>query len=96
MAYFVIMCIDKPGVEEKRKQAMKAHIEYLSSNPIKIVLSGPLMSDDGEHIVGSLFLVEADGRASVEKFQQGDPLLEADLWQSVEVRVFNKRVDNRD
>ena len=93
---FAIMCIDKPGVEEKRKQAMSAHIEYLSSNPIKIVISGPLVSDDGERIVGSLFLVDAENRASVEEFQGNDPLLEADLWQSVEVRAFNKRVDNRD
>lgn len=27
---------------------------------------------------------------------KNDPLIEADLWQSVEVRAFNKRIDNRD
>ncbi len=93
---FAIFCIDKPGVEEKRKQTMPAHIEYLATNPIKVVMSGPLVSDDGERIVGSLFVVDAEDRASVEEFQRNDPLIEADLWQSVEVRAFNKRIDNRD
>ena len=93
---FVIFCIDKPGVKEKRAAAMKPHVDYLATCVIKLVMSGPLMSDDGENIVGSLYVVEAENRVAVEEFQKNDPLVQADIWETIEVRAFNKRVDNRD
>ncbi len=93
---FSMFCIDKPGVMETRKEVMPAHIEYLSTEPVKIVMSGPLVDDDGETIIGSLYLFEAEDRAAVEEFQRNDPLVQAGIWETMETRVFNKRVDNRD
>lgn len=93
---FAIFCIDKPGVVEKRAAVMQAHRDYLAQASIKLVMSGPLVDDDGETIVGSLYVIEAADRAEVEAFQKDDPLVSADLWDSVEVRAFLKRVDNRD
>jgi uncharacterized protein YciI len=89
---FVMFCIDRPGVEEKRRQVVPAHIEYLATNPIKVVMSGPLVSDDGVKTIGSLYMLEAANRAEIEKFQRADPLYNADIWQMVEVRAFNKRL----
>jgi uncharacterized protein len=89
---FVMFCIDRPGVEEKRRQVIPAHIEYLATNPIKIVMSGPLVSDDGGKTIGSLYMLEAANRAEIEKFQRADPLYNADIWEMVEVRAFNKRL----
>ncbi|MGY9004298.1 MAG: YciI family protein [Rhodospirillales bacterium] len=93
---FTIFCIDKPGMAEKRNAVMDAHRDYLSQSSIKLVMSGPLVDDDGEAVVGSLYVVEAENRAEVEAFQKDDPLVAADLWETVEVRGFLKRVDNRD
>ncbi|NKB48615.1 MAG: YciI family protein [Alphaproteobacteria bacterium] len=92
---FTMFCIDKPGVTERRAEVMPAHVEYLSTEPVKLVMSGPLTSDDGENIVGSLYVFEADDRAAVDAFQANDPLVQADIWETVETRAFNKRVDNR-
>lgn len=89
---FIIFCVDRPGVEEKRRQAIAGHIEYLAKDPIKVVMSGPLVSDDGTKTVGSLFLVEAADRAEIERFQRADPLYNAGIWETVEVRAFNKRI----
>lgn len=89
---YVIFCIDRPGAEERRKQAIPGHIEYLATNPIKVVMSGPLVSDDGAKTIGSLFLVEAGSRAEIERFQRADPLYNAGVWETVEVRAFNKRI----
>ena len=94
--HFIIFGIDKPGVADKRAEVMQAHIEYLNAGPIKNVVSGPLTSDDGADIVGSFYLVEAENRQAVDAFQKDDPLVQADIWETVEVRAFNKRVDNRD
>ncbi len=89
---FVMFCIDRPGVEEKRRQTVPAHVEYLATNPIKVVMSGPLVSDDGAKTIGSLYLLDAANRAEIEKFQRADPLYNADIWETVEVRAFNKRL----
>ena len=70
---FVIFCIDKPGMEEKRAAAMKPHVDYLATGVIKLVMSGPLTSDDGEKVIGSLYVVEAENRAEIEEFQKKRP-----------------------
>ncbi|MBT3992000.1 MAG: YciI family protein [Rhodospirillaceae bacterium] len=94
---FTIFCIDKPGQADKRAAAMPGHVEYLSAQTeIKNIMSGPLMDDEMENVVGSLYVLDAPDRSTIEEFTKGDPLVAADIWQSVEIRAFNKRVDNRD
>ena len=85
--HFVIFCIDKPGIN-RDPAVMQAHIDYLNKSPVKNVISGPLTGDDGEGIIGSLYIVEAENRKSIKDFR-------ADYWETVEIRAFNKRVDNR-
>ena len=93
--HFVIFCIDKPDIV-REPAVMQAHIEYLSQSPIKNVMSGPITKDDGDGVIGSLYIVEAESRQTIEDFQKDDPLFKADYWETVEVRAFHKRVDNRD
>jgi len=92
---FVIYCLDKPGTGKTRAANMQAHKDYIATGPIKVVLSGPLTTDDGQDIVGSLFMVDAAGRSEVERFQRNDPLFKSGIWASTEVRAFTKRIDNR-
>jgi len=60
------------------------HMRPSSATPrgfgAKIVISGPLFSDDGEKMIGSLFLVEAPDRDEVEAFNRADPFTEAGIW----------------
>ena len=93
---FVIQCLDKPGVAETRKAHMAAHRDYTARAPIRILLSGPLTDDHGHSVIGSFFLVDALDRAVVEAFQRNDPLFAAEIWESITVHAFSKRVDNRD
>ena len=93
--HFVIFCIDKPSIT-RQPEVMQAHIEYLNQSPIKNVMSGPLTKDDGDGVLGSLYIVEAENRQIIEDFQKDDPLFKADYWETVEIRAFQKRVDNRD
>lgn len=82
---------------EKRAAAMPAHVEYLNAQTkIKNIMSGPLMDDEMENVIGSLYLLEAPDRTAIEEFTKGDPLVAANIWKSTEIRAFNKRVDNRD
>ncbi len=89
---FVIFCIDRAGAQTTRQDTIQAHIDYVSGADVDIVMSGPLVPDGGGAPIGSLFLVEAADRAAVEAFQHGDPLYRAGIWETIEVRAFDKRV----
>lgn len=89
---FVIHCVDKPDVLSVRLAHYQAHRDYLATAPLEIVMSGPLVSDDGETMIGSFFLVEAPGRKAVEAFNRADPFHEAKIWASVHIHAFNKRM----
>ena len=93
--HFVIFCIDKPGIS-RDPTVMADHVKYLEQSPIKNIVSGPLTGDDGEKVIGSLYIVEAENRKAIEDFQREDPLAKTDYWETIEVRAFSKRVDNRD
>ncbi len=89
---FTIHALDKANVTELRKGAFDAHREHVASSAISIVMSGPLMSDDEQNVIGSFFLVEAPDRRSVMEFHLNDPIYIAGVWETVNIQVFHKRV----
>jgi len=93
--HYVIHCLDHEGAVEKRLENYDAHKAYLASSPVKTVISGPLLADDEETMIGSCFVLEAESLAEVEDFNRQDPFAKIGLWKSVSIRPFSKRVDNR-
>jgi uncharacterized protein len=93
--HFIIHCLDKPGSIDKRRAHFEAHKAYVAASPIKVVISGPLVAEDNETPIGSCFLVEAADLAQVETLNRNDPFYKADLWGSISIHPFLKRVDNR-
>jgi len=70
------------------------HIRPSSATPrfgVKIVICGPLVSDNGEKMIGSLFLVEARGRDEVEAFNRADPFTATGIWERVSITGFVRR-----
>ena len=91
---WVILCKDKPNSLNERMKVIDEHRAYLSTNPIKTLVSGPLTDLDGETMNGSFFMVEADEISEIHTFQVNDPLYHADVWEDIIISPFNKRVDN--
>ena len=59
---FIIHAKDKAGALPTRLANYDAHKAFLSDTSphgVRIVMSGPLVADDGTSMIGSLFLVEA-------------------------------------
>ena len=91
---FVIHAKDKAGALPIRQANYDAHKAFLSDTSphgVRIVMSGPLVSDDGANMIGSLFLVEAADRATVERFNRADPFHAAGIWQDVAINGFLRR-----
>lgn len=93
--HYIVHCIDHEGGVEKRLANYDAHKAYLASASTKTVISGPLLADDNETMIGSLFLLEADSKEEVVAFNKADPFTKAGVWKTVNIHPFSKRVDNR-
>ena len=91
---FIIHALDRPGALPVRQANYDAHKTFLSDTTpynVKIVMSGPLTADDGQTMIGSLFLLEAASRADVEKFHHADPFFAAGIWENVSITAFLRR-----
>jgi uncharacterized protein YciI len=91
---FVIHAKDKPGALPTRLANYDAHRAFLSDTSpygVRIVMSGPLVADDETTMIGSLFVVEASDRATVERFNQADPFRAAGIWENVAITGFLRR-----
>jgi uncharacterized protein YciI len=92
--FFVLHAFDKAGALEKRLANYDAHKAFLadtSSHDISMIMSGPLVADDGKTMIGSLMILEAPDRAAVEAFNHADPFRGAGIWERVVITAFVKR-----
>jgi uncharacterized protein YciI len=91
---FAIHALDRAGALPVRQANYDAHKTFLadtSTYGVTIVMSGPLVSDDGATMIGSLFLIEAPGRVEVERFHHADPFFAAGIWEKVSITGFLRR-----
>jgi uncharacterized protein len=87
---FALYCVDKAGHGHVRAENRPAHLDYLKGRQDRIVLAGPLLGDDGQQVLGSLIVVEAEDRAAAEAFAAGDPYAKAGLFESVTIKAFKQ------
>ena len=91
---FAIHALDgKDGLRLRAtaQEAHTAHLKTAADYGVKLVMSGPLVEDDGATMKGSLLVVEAEGRANVERFNQADPYHAAGVWDTVTITAFLKK-----
>ena len=72
------MCLTGLGALPLRLEQSAAHRAYVETecdHGLSIVMSGPLQSDDGEIMIGSLFIIDAPDRAKRGGFRQSRPVL---------------------
>ena len=87
---FVLYCKDKPAATGVRADNRPAHVGFLQSWGDAVSLAGPLLSDDGETMIGSLILLDVPDRASAERFISEDPYGHAELFESVTLHPFKQ------
>ena len=93
--HFVVHCLDHADAGARRVAHYEAHRTYLSSAPVKMVISGPVLGDDQAAMIGSFFLIESDSLDEIVAFNRADPFSAARVWKTVQIHPFLKRVDNR-
>lgn len=84
MAQFVIHAWDKPDSLTLRLANRPAHLDYLSSIVSMIACAGPFLSENGDPI-GSLLIVNAPDRATIDQLLANDPYTKAGLFERVDI-----------
>ena len=87
---FVLYCVDKAGHGHVRAENRPAHLDYLKSNLDRLLIAGPMTSDDGETVTGSVIIIDAEDRAAAEDFAANDPYTKAGLFESVTISAYRK------
>jgi uncharacterized protein YciI len=77
-----IICHDKPGSIELRMKTRPAHLEWLSKPPPALFI-GPILADDGQTMIGSLYIAEFESLEAARAFNKADPYTTAGLFEKV-------------
>jgi len=87
---FLVIGHGMPGVEAARRALAAAQRRWCGEPGHRggVILGGPLRSDDGAGWVGSALLVQLGDRAAVAAMLAGAPYVQAGLYTSVEVHVW--------
>ena len=89
---FIVHGLDKPDHLELRKATQPAHVEYVKTQDVKLVLAGPIVAADGETMKGTLLIVDAPDLAAAEAYAADDPYNKAGLFERVDVNAWRKTV----
>jgi uncharacterized protein len=96
MPMYILHAKDRPGVLQRRLDFYAAHRAFLEeqheAGPVFVMMSGPLQTDDGESMTGSLLLLEAPDREAVERFVAEDPFTREGIWGKVDISRFYRRL----
>lgn len=90
MTLYIITCIDKANGLAVRLANRQAHLDFAKGWTDKMLVGGPLLSDDGEQMQGSMLILDVEDRAEVDRFIAEDPYGKAGLFESVSVRRYKK------
>ena len=86
MPLFCLHCLDKKdGGAALRAKARPAHLEWAVSLGDVVRMAGPLLADDGETMIGSVFLVQADSLAAAKAVSAQDPYTQAGVFDEVRI-----------
>jgi uncharacterized protein YciI len=92
MPLYAMNCRDKPNSLQVRMGAREAHLAYMNSLGDKVKLGGPFL--DGDQMVGSLIIVEADSLEDAQVISANDPYRLAGLFETVEITAFRVTLKN--
>lgn len=86
---WAVHCLDAPGSAALRKELRPHHSRWLRDGRPRPLLYGPLTADATGEVVGSLIVVAAPDRETVERHFAEDPFRTGGVWQQIRVDRFD-------
>lgn len=85
---FAFHLIDRPGAGALRSELRPLHKAYLGRVADRIAFAGPLTTNDGAAMIGSLLVIDFESRADAEAWRADEPFTRAGLYASASVLAF--------
>ena len=85
-----MICLDKPGHVDLRMKTRPAHLEWINAHTPPSLFLGPIIADDGETLMGSLYIAEFESLAAARAFQKQDPYEKVGLFERVIIQPTRK------
>ena len=86
---WIVKCVSKPDMVERRAATLQAHIEHLDKFKTETWYSGPMMVGDGSNANGSFRVIDFPTREQTTTYIDTDPYTQANIFKSIAIeRVF--------
>lgn len=85
---YIFSLIDKPDSAALRQRVRPEHKAYLAGMAERIAFAGPLVSDDGQTMLGSLLAIDFDSREAAHAWLTDEPFTRAGLYASTSIHAF--------
>jgi uncharacterized protein len=90
MMLWSVHCFDHPGTAEKRDRLRAIHRAHLDAYGNKIFFSGPLLADDTDEQIGSLFVLAVGSREEAQAFIDPEPFNQGGVFERVQIFRMRK------
>src|SRR5689334_10807849 len=91
---FVVHATDKKDImptRAKHYRAHRIHLDEAEKHHVDVATAGTLIADDGQTPCGSIFVIDAKDRATVDAFVRSDPYHVNGVWSSVQINGYAKK-----
>jgi uncharacterized protein len=82
---YIIYCIDRVDAGDLRRQTRAVHLEYMIRHRGDLLFGGPMQSEDGSRVKGSVMVLDYETRAEVDRFLAEEPYAVAGLFAEVRI-----------
>jgi uncharacterized protein YciI len=97
---FLVIAHGRPGMTDIHHELVDEHRRYVVEGGYadNLIVSGPLLGDDGEEWLGSAFAIDLADRAALGALFADDPIARAGLYAEIEIHDwrFGGRPDHAD
>jgi uncharacterized protein YciI len=85
---FAFHLVDRPDAGDLRTRVRPEHKAYLAQVAGQIAFAGPLTTDDGQAMLGSLLVIDFADRAAAMAWLAHEPFTVAGLYAHAQVHAF--------
>ena len=88
---FMFYILDKADSPALRAPLRQLHRAYIGQVAERVAFAGPLVTDDGQTIIGSLLALDFPDREAARQWIDGEPYARGGVYQSIQIHAFNNR-----
>ncbi len=85
-----IIAFDKPNHVDLRMKTRPSHLEWMDQENPNAIFIGPMLADDGQTPIGSVFVCDFESLDAAKAFASRDPYAHAGLFEKVVIQPTRK------